>query len=138
MGIQPPSLGGEISTTKFENSLLNQPIAMKTALLLLAFAGCAASAFGQAGALDGTFGIGGKIIPDQTTGNGEYGMAIQPDGKIVVAATDFSGNFVVYRYLPNAARDESFGTNGQVITAFEIPDQPVEAFAKLVAVQPDG
>lgn len=45
-------------------------------------------------------------------------MALQPDGTIVVAVSELSGHFVVYRYLSDGTTDESFGINGRVSTDF--------------------
>src|SRR5262249_7270880 len=63
-----------------------------------------------AGALDLTFGTGGKVTTD-FAGSIERGnaVALQPDGKIVVVgSTDFGGsgsNFAVARYLADGTLD---------------------------------
>jgi uncharacterized delta-60 repeat protein len=51
------------------------------------------------------------------------GAALQPDGKIVIAATSQTGsfltrNFALVRLLPNGALDLSFGGDGIVISDF--------------------
>jgi uncharacterized delta-60 repeat protein len=72
---------------------------------------------GQAGSLDQTFGIGGKVITH--IGNvGDYGqaVAIQDDGKIVVAGSSTSNGFSVVRYNTNGSLDSTFGVNGIVST----------------------
>jgi uncharacterized delta-60 repeat protein len=64
-----------------------------------------------AGVLDSSFGTGGTV---QTTTNGSptvQALAIQPDGKILVAAPGF-GNMVVARYSAGGVLDTTFGTMG--------------------------
>ena len=80
------------------------------------------------GSLDATFGSGGKV----TTNFGlAFALAIQPDGKIVVAGgTD---NFLLARYNPDGSLDPTFGAGGKVITDFGGDDS---AFA--LAFQADG
>jgi uncharacterized delta-60 repeat protein len=72
------------------------------------------------GTLDSTFGSGGLAI---TPGGGIYGsisnsLAIQSDGRIVVAGTGFDPNvdwrYLVRRYNPNGSLDHSYGSNGLV------------------------
>ena len=90
------------------------------------------------GALDTSFNTTGKVI----TGIGFFNdtaraLALQPDGKIVVAGhcTNGSNNdFCLARYLPSGALDTSFNTNGKVITAMGTSDD----IATALALQPDG
>lgn len=72
------------------------------------------------GSLDTGFGSGGKIVSG-VLGNA-HAVAIQPDGRIVVAGdvpisngADFA-NFVVARYSANGTLDASFGLGGQLTT----------------------
>jgi uncharacterized delta-60 repeat protein len=66
------------------------------------------------GALDNTFGTGGKVVAD-ILGHEDHGtgVATQPDGKIIVSAASYNGtdlDGVLLRYLPGlilAARDFS-------------------------------
>ena len=74
----------------------------------------------SAGALDTTFNTTGKVT---TNILGFYdfasAVAIQPDGKIVVAGDSFSSgvsNFVLVRYNAEGSLDTSFGASGKVIT----------------------
>lgn len=64
------------------------------------------------GALDHSFGIGGKVISNATP-ESEYASAVttQSDGKIVIGGSygDFRRLFMVLRYLPNGDLDNSFG-----------------------------
>jgi uncharacterized delta-60 repeat protein len=101
----------------------------------------AAARYTSAGALDDTFSGNGKV----TTGFGDLvafalGVAIQPDGKIVLAGEQRlpSGRrkFALARYNPNGTLDETFGANGKVTTGFAVGDRV--ATASGVAIQPDG
>ena len=81
------------------------------------------------GELDTDFGIGGRVTTSfaapHTLGRA---MAVQPDGKIVVAGyvnddnntpndvTDDDDDFAVARYNPDGSLDTSFGTRGRVTT----------------------
>jgi uncharacterized delta-60 repeat protein len=71
----------------------------------------------QEGALDTTFGVGGKVTTSFNSGADKaYGVALQSDGKIVVAGYSYSsvfGNdFACARYNTNGTLDTTFGTNG--------------------------
>ncbi len=70
------------------------------------------------GTLDASFGSGGRVTTDLSTGE-DYASAIgvQPDGKLVVAATA-STSFAAVRYNPNGTLDASFGSGGKTITPF--------------------
>jgi uncharacterized delta-60 repeat protein len=92
------------------------------------------------GALDPTFGKGGMVKTDFHRSNDlAYGMALQPDGKMVVAGISFigisatGGDFAVARYNTDGTLDSSFGVGGKVTTDFGLTDQ-----ASSVVVQPDG
>lgn len=92
------------------------------------------------GSLDSTFGTNGKVIT--SIGNyddGAYGVAMQTDGKIIVAGfsntTQFSnGAFVIVRYNINGTLDSTFGTSGKAITLFGSSN----SMALGVALQTDG
>ena len=95
------------------------------------------------GALDPTFGIGGKVATPLNAGEAEA-VAVQPDGKIVVAGWSAvsatpggaSGiDFTVLRYNADGTPDAGFGTGG-VATAGFPAGRSDEAFG--VALQPDG
>ncbi len=87
------------------------------------------------GTLDSGFGTGGKVTLDQ----GDYdfiwdGVAIQADGKIIIAAGNFSGanqSAFIYRLNTNGAVDTSFGNNG-VVTFNEV------SYFDAVTIQTDG
>src|SRR5262249_39342939 len=64
-----------------------------------------------------------------------YGVALQPDGKIVAAGVSLDW-FALARYNPNGSPDPSFGTGGKVTTALA---GPVDAFDNVgVALNPSG
>jgi uncharacterized delta-60 repeat protein len=88
------------------------------------------------GELDTTFGLGGKSIVDFGGFDGGDAVALQPDGKIVVAGstgTTTISDFAVARLQPNGVLDTTFGTEGRSIVDFGGTD-----FGKAVALQPDG
>jgi uncharacterized delta-60 repeat protein len=63
------------------------------------------------GSLDGSFGVAGKVETQDPAAIGAQNVAIQPDGKLVVAGG------IVARYSPNGSLDPSFGSNGKVALA---------------------
>ncbi|MHC4575042.1 MAG: hypothetical protein ACYS76_13070, partial [Planctomycetota bacterium] len=92
------------------------------------------------GSLDTSFGTDGLVITDFNSSN-DYGqaVAIQDDGKIVVAGTSRIGtpsgrDFALARYNPNGSLDISFDADGLVTTDFGSINESVDA----VAIQPDG
>jgi uncharacterized delta-60 repeat protein len=91
------------------------------------------------GALDTTFGSAGIASTSFSSGSDRgFGMAVQSDGKIVLAGTSYDGNqtsqFGVARFTTTGALDSTFGSGGQVTS--DIPGDYEEA--KAVAIQPDG
>lgn len=78
--------------------------------------------FGADGSLDATFGGTGHVVTD--TGSGEFAaaMAIQADGRIVVAGQINGGptqsDFALLRYNPDGTLDTSFDGDGIVLTDF--------------------
>jgi uncharacterized delta-60 repeat protein len=84
------------------------------------------------GALDATFGNGGVVVVNKFGSDIDQvivGMAIQPDGKIVAAATGIPGGGQVGRFNMDGTLDTTFGTNG-------IATVPLNA--ALLAFQSDG
>lgn len=67
------------------------------------------------------------------TGGFASAMAFQTDGKIVVAGTTKTYDFMLAGYTMNGHRDTSFGSNGKVLTDFGATE-----VATAVAIQPDG
>jgi uncharacterized delta-60 repeat protein len=90
------------------------------------------------GNLDRTFGTDGKTVTPIGTGSDKgYAMALQPDGKTVVAGAAFTGTFfhtALARYKTDGTLDETFGTDGKVVINISTANDVANA----VAVQSDG
>lgn len=91
------------------------------------------------GTLDSTFGTSG-VVTTSFGGitNFGYQLAIQDDGKLLLAGGSFDGaqsDYALARYNSDGSLDSSFGTGGQVLTDFPAGESDV---AHGVAVQPDG
>ena len=89
------------------------------------------------GSLDTSFGDGGKQTTDIAGGYDQgRALAVQPDGKIVVAGyTDAGGgDFALARYNADGSLDTSFGDGGKQTTDFGDLDNQGNA----LALQPDG
>ena len=89
------------------------------------------------GSLDPAFGVGGVV----TTGFGDdgaegYGVALQADGKIVVAG-GAEPDVALARYLLDGSLDPTFGVGGLVRTPIVLPGVD-HAEALAVVVQADG
>jgi uncharacterized delta-60 repeat protein len=96
------------------------------------------------GSLDKSFGPGG-IVTTSFPGQGSYAfaLALQSDGKIIAAGTDFvnfssedssNTDFALERYNSDGTPDTAFGTRGQVTTDFDGFND--DAFS--ILIQPDG
>ena len=88
-----------------------------------------------------TFGPGGKVTTKRRASGSAFALALQPDGKIVVAG-DAGGTFafekrtfVLARYTSNGRLDLTFGTGGKVTTDF---GGDTSASASALAIQSDG
>ena len=92
------------------------------------------------GTLDTSFGGSGRVMTDVgISGSNATGVALQKDGKIVVAgyAVKNSGtgyDFACVRYNTDGKVDQSFGDGGKVMTSVGQGDGKANA----VAVQSDG
>jgi uncharacterized delta-60 repeat protein len=88
------------------------------------------------GSLDSGFGTNGKIIHSVTNGHDlARDVALQPDGKIVVAGGDVlgpGGGAAIVRYNTNGSIDTSFATNGIFTTESGF------FVGKGIAMQPNG
>jgi uncharacterized delta-60 repeat protein len=104
-----------------------------------------------AGDLDSSFGGDGIVTTnfetndDESSHDNAYALALQPDGKIVVAGSSGFDNtddsrFALARYLPNGTLDPTFGDQGRVRTDFNGGggDYDVYDFAFALILQPDG
>ena len=92
----------------------------------------------QPGSLDSTFGINGKQLTPIGIEDRARAVAIQGDGKIVLAgyASDVTTleDFALARYHPNGSLDSTFGSNGKVTTDFNSDHDRGHA----IVIQPDG
>ncbi len=91
--------------------------------------GTYATGGGAAGALDPSFGTSGEFTTN-IAGGGDQAMALQADGKIIVAGQDGDGNSNLIRYLSDGSIDADFGSQGIVNIA--------DMTAMAVAMQADG
>jgi uncharacterized delta-60 repeat protein len=115
---------------------------MRRAVLIAAIAvvvlvSYALSAHAAAGDLDPSFSLDGEATTDFSSPVDEgNGVAIQPNGKIVVAGLKggTEWDFALARYNRDGTLDTSFDSDGKVITNFgAYVDQAFD-----VAIQPDG
>ncbi|HMH54581.1 MAG TPA: hypothetical protein VK548_30375 [Candidatus Acidoferrum sp.] len=104
--------------------------------------GAAAVAAAAPGDLDPTFGTGGTVVTDLGGADYPAAVALQPDGKIVIAGTRLVGprgtsrfGIVLFRYRSDGTLDATFGTGGFVVT--ELGDGTI-AWVTGVALQSDG
>jgi uncharacterized delta-60 repeat protein len=90
------------------------------------------------GSLDTTFNTTGIVTtPILADSDQAYSIALQSDGKIIVAGSAFNGandDFAVVRYHSNGSLDTTFNTTGKVTT----PILAVHDYATSVAIQSDG
>lgn len=95
--------------------------------------------FNDDGTLDTGFGTGGIVITDTTDAIDyiAFGIAIQPDGKILVsgqAVDSTSVRFMVLRFNTDGSVDDGFGAGG--VALVDAGDDMSAGFG--IAVQPDG
>jgi uncharacterized delta-60 repeat protein len=95
------------------------------------------------GSPDTSFGSGGQVLtPIIASSGNDYanGIAVQPDGKILVAGRAYEGiklyssNFVLLRYNNNGSLDTTFDGDGKVTTDFA----RYEDGGAALLLQPDG
>ena len=111
-------------------------------LLLAGHLGSVASSNSQAvlarlnpdGTLDTTFGTAGQVLTPANQNVAGYGVAVQGDGKIVLAGEQ-ANDFYLARFNPDGTPDATFGASGIVKTDFSAGSSDR---AYTVAVQPDG
>jgi uncharacterized delta-60 repeat protein len=91
------------------------------------------------GTTDPGFGTGGIVTTDVLgAGDQANAVAVQPDGKIVVAGfatrAGIDGDFALVRYNADGSLDASFGANGVVTTDLGTSGDD----ARAIVIQPDG
>ena len=92
--------------------------------------GFALARYNAGGSLDTTFDGDGKLTTD-FGGGVAYGVALQPDGKILAVGAG-AGGFALARYNANGSLDTSFDGDGKLTTDF------AGGVAAGVALQSDG
>ena len=91
-------------------------------------------AWGQAGALDPSFGTNGITTNSMGVGvDRVFAMAIQPDGRIISAGSS-ANRMAVARYTTNGSLDTTFASGGILTTTLGSAGSEIRA----VVVQPDG
>ena len=142
---------GGWTLTDFNNGSNDDPFDIKVdgaALLVAGLSGTggtvnfALASYTSNGALDPSFGNGGKVVsPSANPVSISWGAAVQPDGRILVAgetgtnpvvfvpSDDPFSDFALARYNADGSPDTTFGTSHAVV-----PDFVAEAAAS----QPDG
>ncbi|MBP7449368.1 MAG: T9SS type A sorting domain-containing protein [Flavobacteriales bacterium] len=109
-----------------------------TPTLTVLFLALGATASAQPGNLDGDFDADGKVTTSFGAGDAVgYSVAIQPDGKIVVAGSAYNGtnkDFALARYNTDGTLDNSFSVDGKVTAPFGTGDD----IGQSVAIQADG
>jgi uncharacterized delta-60 repeat protein len=97
------------------------------------------------GTLDASFGNGGVVttsFPNGSVQDVATALALQPDGKIVVAGYSYDGaqdgnfNFALGRYNPDGSLDTTFSFDGLVTTDLFGAEQ--NDLGTALALQPDG
>src|SRR4029450_4467005 len=111
--------------------------AIAATVILVLFAtpmanGTAAAAQVTPGDLDASFGGAGLVSTDFGGGEGGSGVAVQADGRIVVAGSG-DGDFAVARYNADGSLDTSFSGDGKQTTDLGGSDD-----GRAVAIQADG
>jgi uncharacterized delta-60 repeat protein len=86
----------------------------------------------SAGGLDPGFGAGGKVVTEVGADARGRSLAVQPDGKLILAGSA-GDDFVLVRYNPDGSPDSTFGSGGKVTTDFGADDS-----AQAVVILNDG
>jgi uncharacterized delta-60 repeat protein len=94
--------------------------------------------FNTNGTLDTTFNFSGKLRTNFGGNDAAFAVAIQTDGKILVAGSTLNGlsdsDFAVARYNANGSLDTGFGLGGLVRTPLSSRQDEIHS----IAVQTDG
>ena len=95
------------------------------------------------GTLDNTFGANGIVVNSiGTINDGVNSIALQSDGKILASGYSYTNStsandFTLVRYNSNGTLDNSFGTNGIVITDFGNSENKSD-YSYSMAIMSDG
>jgi uncharacterized delta-60 repeat protein len=147
-GSLDPTFGtGGIVTTNFggeDNTVANATAIQSDGKILVAGSIPNNQGFGEAGvaryntngSLDSTFGTAGIVVTSETDPIGLFGIALQPDGKIVVGGAGFLSVDAI-RYNTNGSLDTTFG-NGGIASVRPFPPTAFDAGTGGLALQADG
>lgn len=89
------------------------------------------------GKLDDAFGDHGVTTVDMGSQAEAYAMAVQADGKFVLAG-QAERNFALVRFNANGTLDGSFATAGKALISFGTATTTVRSSARALAIQPNG
>lgn len=92
--------------------------------------------YNKNGSLDPSFGGDGKVVTELEVGSAGEAVAVQPDGKILVAGSirSLAPRFGLVRYNPDGTLDETFSSDGIQSTGFGDD----AGLAEAIALQPNG
>jgi uncharacterized delta-60 repeat protein len=110
-------------------------------IAVLLFLAAVPSATAAPGDLDPSFSDDGFDTQSLVAEDCGHDVAVQPDGKVVVAGSCEGGlvtGFSVLRYRADGTPDQDFGTDGAVDVQFDPSGPTTNDRAYAVAVQPDG
>jgi len=112
-------------------------VALAALILFVSFA--SSSTQRRPGVVDTSFGSDGIVMGTLASYSSVSDLALQPDGKIVVALDTYSyppglEDFALARLNPDGSVDQSFGSHGFVTTDFSQGPSRVRS----VAIEPDG
>lgn len=101
----------------------------KPVIAAIGSGGLVVARFDRLGHLDGTFGKEGRATNDLGVATGTPpAIAVQPDGKVVVAAEGSTGaissGLLLFRYMPDGTLDPGFGQEGMVAVKLETQSRP--------------
>jgi uncharacterized delta-60 repeat protein len=126
--------GGKVTTNFGSGSNGGYGVALQADGKIVAVGRSGVARYNVDGGLDASFGSGGKVT---TSFGSAFAVAIQGDGKIVAvgatAPAGFCCLFAIARFNVDGSLDASFGSGGQVTTAFGGDSE-----ARAVAIQADG
>lgn len=137
-------LGGKV-TTNFGAIDTVSAVALQTDGKIIVVGGAgdstrlALARYSSDGSLDSTFGSGGRVLTQVSDFTQfAYAVALQPDGKIIIAGVAVNAgtsyDFVLVRYYNDGSVDITFGSSGKAVTDFFNGDD----LASDLVIQSDG
>lgn len=85
----------------------------------------------SAGALDPSFGSGGKVVTSLGINDGADDLLVQPDGTTVASGTTSPGSgWGMARYTAGGVLDTTFGSSGRVSTTVETPEDFIQSMVQ--------